>query len=124
MKLTCAVCGEMFRSVVIDKATALNQVSTGLVKHVQDIHKFEFAALAQRAGECLLLVNSRLILTMLTTLENLDMTDPRDAYIDEVYTKQQEGLAEKLEFDLWEPESENEEENGEGKEEETPQPNI
>lgn len=115
MKITCKECGEIFKSVIIDKTSALIDVSKQLGNHVGNKHQEVVSSIARQVGEILGLIHNRLMYQkFVKELETIDEKDPRQLCILDAYNNQEDTLISLLELPIYDNEEEEESEEKEG----------
>ena len=114
MRLTCKECGEVFKSLIIDKQSALQEVSRNIGQHIESKHKEVASSVARQIGDVLALAHNRLMylkfVKELDTISQEDERDSRQMFIFDNYNNQEDQLVSILQLPLYEPEEEEEEE--------------
>lgn len=117
MQLTCSLCPETFKSVILDKDAALNECVNKLATHVSGKHADLVTLYNKKLQDVMSNVAGRFIFTMFTNLSVIDEEDARQSHILINLEKNEEELIQLL--GLGEEEEELEENDKEKQEAET-----
>lgn len=108
MQLTCSMCPETFKSLILDRDAALQECVTKLVSHMEGKHRDTVNLYQAKLQQIVSVIAGRLIFTMFVNVEKIDEADPRGKHILDNFEKCDEEIIELLGLEEEEAEDEQE----------------